>query len=221
MLEEYHIQEFQMALDDIKSTSVLGELKRRNILSSHALHSTLPDDEWYIEFQNFLENYIDDGITPEAKMLKELLYRPIIEDCSKLYRAIEYGETVIKKILSFKYIYSKELFRLNDLKTMLTDNGLLDPKASFSDFQRAFTGKAIVRKMKWLGNPTELSFIIDYLLNGIKVIKCPYQQHWNITITIFYCETPLLINTLKTVRLQSEQRRKQLSKILDILNPKN
>lgn len=75
--------------------------------------------------------------------------------------------------------------KINDLHDNLLKNKFIAADTSLTSFRKIFSGKKVTVPVKWLGLPSELSYLIKLLHNEHKLVQDLKQKQWKVVPLCF------------------------------------
>lgn len=154
----------------------------------------------YLEVQEAFKDWVDDVFIVED-FYTQLLNEPIPDKLPiHKIQILEIQPEPIKKSKSkksdtsiqfnsfFYKQYNTSPEKLHDLWDSLKLNKFISSDTPLPTFKKIFSGTEINNPVKWIGNPSELSYFVKCIHNKYKLIDYLKQQHWKVTCLCFVDE---------------------------------
>ena len=192
-------KDYALSYIDHKNTSYqLDQAHKANSYIVQLLKIALM--QLYLEVQESFKEYVKDEFIVED-FYTQLLNEPIPDKLPITpIQIIEIEPEPINKpqtkktstaiqFHSFKYKqYNTSPEKLHDLWDSLKLNDFISSDTPLPTFKKIFSGTEINNPVKWIGNPSELSYFIKCIHNKYKLIDYLKQQHWKVTCLCFVDE---------------------------------
>jgi len=167
------------------------------------------------------------------KQYPDLFFKELIELVDSYLRRkgkIPYDTVQIRSFLLYEYekngdeYFTKNIIGITDTFTALKDEKFIHSSTKLPQFKNILSFKIIKpeERIKWIGRNIELKWMIQILLDEIKLIKPPITSRWEVTLHCFADENGNAFEKVEAVSKASgrvDERRILLKDILEKLSP--
>jgi|GEM_PF-726004 len=211
--------DFGIDTDHKSETFIIQLLKTALIkvyLEIQEAFKTYVQQEEYLETEDLFLQGLSEAI-PEQTFLKKRIQLAAnnIEVKTIVIHAPAAEELVLCSFTYHQFIKKGE--NLIDLRDNLIKNRFIDKNTSFREFKRIFSGKEVLKPVRWTGNESEFYYFVYLIYTKYKLVKDLKQNQWKVACRCFVKEDGTSFDRGKVKNLKRPQTGGLIEKAVALL----